>query len=193
MGQYVCHGGFMCVNLQSVGERVWKIKQVVDKALERLLIAIISCMFVLVLLQVFTRFVLDAPLSWTEELARYLMVWMGFLGAGIGLKYGLHMSLGILSDRLKGKPKLVMHVLSHVLTLGIGVLICVYGYKIMLSGRERLSMALQFKMQYVFIVIPISGVIIILNCLESIDNALKHARSIRQDKGQESGIKIPKE
>lgn len=172
---------------------MWKIKQVVDKALEKLLIAIISCMFVLVLLQVFTRFVLDAPLSWTEELARYLMVWMGFLGAGIGLKYGLHMSLGILSDRLRGKTKLVMHVLSHVLTLSIGVLICVYGYKIMLSGRERLSMALQFKMQYVFVIIPISGVIIILNCLESIDNALKHARSIRQDNGQKTGIGIPKE
>jgi TRAP-type C4-dicarboxylate transport system permease small subunit len=145
-----------------------KIKHAVDKFIEGIIVAMLFCMFIIVLIQVFTRFVLDNPSSWTEEVARYLMVWMGFLGAGVGLKYGLHMSLDIVSARARGTFKKVLLVVGCLLTLVVGLLFLTYGYRYMLQGRQRLSMALQFEMYYVFMAFPVSGALIIANSLETL-------------------------
>jgi TRAP-type C4-dicarboxylate transport system permease small subunit len=159
-----------------------KIKRVIDTMVNGVIVVMLFCMFIVVLIQVFTRFVLNNPLSWTEEIARYLMVWMGFLGTAVGLKYGLHMSLDIITNKTTGNFKLILHLVGNLLTLIIGLLFLIYGYRLMLQGRNRLSMALQFKMEYVFLAFPVSGVLIIVNSIESMLVTL----GILQDPSQEN-------
>jgi len=152
---------------------VLKVKKYFDSFLEILLVLIFISMFVIALIQVFTRFVLNDPASWTEELARYLMVWMAFIGAGVGLKYGLHMSLDIITERITGRASFILQLLSVIFIMICGLLIVVYGNRLTAIGRERISMALFFSMDKVFVIIPISGCIIVLNSAENLWRVLK--------------------
>lgn len=162
---------------------VRKIKSYIDKALEALLILMFVSMFIVVLIQVFTRFIMNNPASWTEEVARYLMVWMSFLGAGVGLKYGLHMSLGIVTDRLSGMASTIVRILCVLLTLLVGVIIAYFGFRYMMVGKERVSMALQFPMIYAFAVMPFGGAVILMNSMEALFNIIgEEASTFRKRK-----------
>ncbi len=62
--------------------------------------ALLFAIFVVVLVQVFFRYVLGRPLMWTEEAARYLYVWTCYLGAAVAFRRGAHIRIGVLVDRL---------------------------------------------------------------------------------------------
>ena len=64
------------------------------------LIALVAIMAVLVFANVVSRYLLNASIIWVEELTRYMMVWVGFLGSGLVLRLGAHIAVDILQDRL---------------------------------------------------------------------------------------------
>ncbi|NOR54155.1 MAG: TRAP transporter small permease subunit [Candidatus Aminicenantes bacterium] len=78
-----------------------KAKKRVDKILEWILIALMAANVLNVLWQVFTRFVLKNPSSFTEELARYLLIWVGLLGASYVAGQKMHLAIPVLVERLR--------------------------------------------------------------------------------------------
>jgi len=64
------------------------------------LVALMAAMAVLVFANVLSRYVLNYSLIWVEELTRYLMVWVGFLGAGLVLRVGAHIAVDAFQDLL---------------------------------------------------------------------------------------------
>lgn len=60
------------------------------------------------LLQVINRNILKLPISWTEELSRYSMIWMTMIGTGISVRKGMQMSLDVWGRKLRGIPRMVM-------------------------------------------------------------------------------------
>lgn len=150
-------------------------KSVIDKIIEALIMVIMAAMSVIVLWQVVTRFILGHPSVWTEEVAKYLMVWIGFLAGAMGLKYGTHLGLTLLMEHLRSPGgKLALQVLITLLCTTVGVLILVYGWQFMLAGARKLASAIPIPMSYVYSVVPLSGAMVILNCIESM------VRSIRE-------------
>ena len=79
-----------------------RVKEGVLKVSKVLLATAMGVMAAVVVLQVLTRYVLKIPLFWTEELARYLMIWAGFLGAAIGISQGVHTSIQWFVDLIVG-------------------------------------------------------------------------------------------
>ena len=138
-------------------------RAIIDKFLGTMLVIIMSIMVINVLWQVFTRFVTGDPSSFTDELARYLMIWIGVLGAAYVSGRNLHVAIDILparSNKKRQKP------LKTVVTL----LIVLFAFFAFVIGGSRLvyisyvlgqqSPALQLPLAIVYIIIPISGLLI---------------------------------
>ncbi|MBX3009187.1 MAG: TRAP transporter small permease [Melioribacteraceae bacterium] len=140
-----------------------KIKTVLDSILKWVLVTIMSIMTINVLWQVFSRFILSTPSSITEELARYSLVWLGILGASYVAGQKLHLAIDLLLIKLKGRKKSYLEIF-------IQVCIFIFAFFVMFIGGIRLvtitltlnqiSAALQIPLGYVYLVLPISGLVI---------------------------------
>ena len=90
-------------------------RRVVDRVLEWLLVAFMALMVVNVIWQVVTRFLLRNPSSFTEEIARYLLVWVGILGGAYAVGKRIHLAIDLLPSKLEGRRKAVLELLIEVL------------------------------------------------------------------------------
>ncbi|MBX2993010.1 MAG: TRAP transporter small permease [Bacteroidetes bacterium] len=136
----------------------------VDKIVEWSLIVIVAVMTLNVLWQVFTRFVLQTPSSYTEELARYLLVWLGLLGGAYAVGRKAHLAIDLLPMMMKGKNKLILELVIQVFVLLFAATVILWG-GIELVGLtltlQQVSAALQVKLGYVYLVLPVSGALMI--------------------------------
>lgn len=134
------------------------------KAAAGLLAVIVVAMF----LQVFTRYVLNASLTGTEELGRYCFVWMNMLGAGLCVNKVSNASVSILNDSLKGKAKL-WHSIFLELTIGImSVVLFIQGISLVRVAVGQVSPALRLPMWMVYASIAAGSAGIVLNALNNI-------------------------
>ncbi|MBU2948406.1 TRAP transporter small permease [Zobellia uliginosa] len=150
-----------------------ELRKNIDKVLAYFLVTIMGIMVLNVLWQVFSRFLLGSPSSFTDELARYLMIWVGILGAAYVSGKNLHVAIDVLpkrfSERSQKKLKLIVHWLVILFSLGalvIGGSRLVYITHVL----DQHSPALQVPLSLVYLVIPISGVLIIYYKLSDLFN-----------------------
>ena len=137
-----------------------ELRKSIDKALAYFLVTIMGVMVLNVLWQVFSRFLLGSPSSFTDELARYLMIWIGILGAAYVSGKNLHVAIDVLPKRFslatQKKLQLVVHWLVILFSLGalvIGGSRLVYITHVL----DQHSPALQVPLSLVYLVIPISA------------------------------------
>ena len=141
-----------------------KIRNLIDKILSRALIAIMAVMVLNVLWQVFTRYVTGNPSSITDELARYLMIWIGILGAAYVSGKNLHVAIDILPSRTNSKTQEKLKSIVTVLVILFVLFAFVIGgsrlvYLSYILGQQ--SPALQIPLAVVYSILPISGLLII--------------------------------
>ncbi|NJX15707.1 TRAP transporter small permease [Tamlana crocina] len=141
-----------------------KLREKVDKILGKVLVVIMAIMVINVLWQVFTRFVMGTPSSFTDELARYLMIWIGVLGAAYVSGRNMHVAIDVLPSKASGPMQKKILKLVYVIIIIFSFLALVVGgfrlvYISYLLGQT--SAALQIPMALVYLAIPISGLLII--------------------------------
>ncbi len=136
---------------------------------EYLVMILLTIMSFLVIWQVIARFILKAPLSWTEESARYLMVWLTFLGASIGVKQGAHIGVTAFLQILPQKVRKVGLLFGNLVALVFVVVICIYGFKVVSIQRMmgQLSPALQIPMWWSYLGIPVGGIFIFIRLAQN--------------------------
>lgn len=141
-----------------------KIKKGMNFLLSRIAAVLLSAMTLLVLYQVFTRYVLNSPAAFTEEIVRYLLIWTGFIGAAYAFSTRQHMALVLVRDRLSPNRKKVLMTAIDVLILvfALFVIIIIGGTKLALSAVKEYSALLGISRGLVYSMAPISGVFIIL-------------------------------
>lgn len=137
----------------------------VTMALEKLLIAMMFAIVVTVTWQVFSRFVLSDPSSFTEELSRYLLIWIGILGAAYAYKTKAHLGLDLFVSKMEGNNKRVTLMLIEVVVIIFAATVMVFGGATLVSitlELKQTSAALGIQMGFVYSVIPLSGLLFIL-------------------------------
>lgn len=135
----------------------------IERALGWFLVVVMGVSVVNVLWQVFTRFVLSSPSSYTEELARFLLIWIGLVGAAYASGRGMHLAIDLLPRRLTGRPSVALEV-------GIGLCVATFAIAVLLYGGSQLvlitlglgqrSAALGIPIGLVYLALPISGALI---------------------------------
>jgi TRAP-type C4-dicarboxylate transport system permease small subunit len=130
-----------------------------------------SLMVVDVSWQVASRFVFRAPSSFTEELAGFLLIWIGLLGAAYGVRTRAHLGIDILVEQLGGNWRKGAEVLAHALVLLFALSTMVGGgiWLVLLAFRlDQISAAMGIRMGFVYLVLPLAGALMALFSLESV-------------------------
>lgn len=136
----------------------------IDSILEKTLIVIMSFMVVNVLWQVFSRYILANPSSFTDELARYLMIWVGVLGAAYVAGKGNHVAITYFSEKLNPVNLKRVQIIINLTILSFAILgMFIGGMRLVYITLvlEQLSPALKIPLGVVYAVIPLSGLLII--------------------------------
>ena len=145
-----------------------RIRPYVDKFLSYVLIGLMLVMVLDVTWQVVTRFILRHPSSWTEETANFLLIWIGLLGSGMAMSRKAHLGIDYFVNKLSPKKRELTRIIVFVLALFFSLVILVYGgFKLVTVtlATNQLSPALQVKMGYIYLALPLSGVFIAYHSL----------------------------
>ena len=132
----------------------------IDAALSRFLVALMLALVAAVLWQVISRYVFSSPSSWTEEIARFLLIWISLFGAVWAFRTGMHLGLDILPKKLTGVSarRLRQFTLGLILLFSIAVLVVGGGSLVQLTWElKQYSAVLGLPMSLVYSVIPIAG------------------------------------
>ena len=141
-----------------------KFKATLDTILERVLVFIMAVMGTNDLWQVGSRFLLQSPSSFTDELARYLLIWLSMLGARYVTGKRMHLSIDLLAQKIKPENRGKLNTFIYIIVAIFALLVMVVGgsrlvYVVSLLGQT--SPALEIPLSVVYIVLPIGGLIII--------------------------------
>jgi TRAP-type C4-dicarboxylate transport system permease small subunit len=147
----------------------------VNKATRGTLVFLMTLLVINVVWQVFSRYILNAPSTFTDELARFLLIWVSFLGVAYLSGQNAHISIDLLPGKLKRSSKFRLQLLIHsiiilfaffVLVIGGGNLVYItYIY-------TQLTPTLQIPMAYIYLIGPICGLLVIYYKLSDIRRML---------------------
>ena len=140
-----------------------KIKQFIDKILEYILILFMAALVLDVLWQVMSRYLVQSPSNFTDELARFLLIWVGLLGAAYGTGQKLHLAIDVLINKFNPKYRKLTDILIYISIAIFALLVMVIGglnLILVLLKSGNISPALSMPIGYVYSVIPLSGIII---------------------------------
>jgi len=141
-----------------------KIVDRVDKVLSNFLVILMVVMVLDVSWQVFTRFITKHPSSFTEELATFLMIWIGLLGAAYALREKAHLGIDILTIKMPPSAQLKWEFFIYGFVILFSLLVMIWGGLRLLYITfylKQVSAALQIPMGVVYMVVPVTGVLFI--------------------------------
>lgn len=159
--------------------RIGRIKHAVDRMLGWALGALMAAAVLNVLWQVFTRYVLHSPSAYTDELARYFLIWIGLLGGAYAAGRRLHLAIDLLPLRLRGRRRALLGLAIDGLIGAFAVVVMVFGGLRLVSLTlmlEQTSAALQIPLGYVYLALPTGGLLITFYSAVFI---VDHARQLR--------------
>lgn len=152
-----------------------RIKLVVDKIFEVISTVILSVMTCLVVYQVVTRYVFNAPSAISEILSQYLFVWMIMFGSAYVYGSREHLTIDILKDKFSPKVNMVVEIITYVALFAFIAVVCVYGgYLYTVKSAPQVDPQLGISKSILYSSLPITGVITLFyavyNCVLSVVN-----------------------
>ncbi len=139
-------------------------KAIVNRIVEAVLIGLMGAAVVNVSWQVFARYVLGAPSSFTDELARMLLIWIGLIGAAYGVGRRNHLSMNLIAARLGGRRRDLLGVVIDAVVglFGLAVMVVGGGHLVMLTRElDQRSPALGVPLGLVYAAIPMAGILVV--------------------------------
>jgi TRAP-type C4-dicarboxylate transport system permease small subunit len=140
------------------------IRKFIDKLLGTLVTVFMGVLVLNVLWQVASRFIIGHPSSFTDELAGFLLIWVGLLGAAYATGTKQHLAIDLISRKMSDKSKIRHNILINCLIISFAIIVLIIGggnLVYITFHLKQISSALQVPIGYVYLVIPISGVFII--------------------------------
>lgn len=142
-----------------------KLSQTINQGVEYLLFVFGLSMAVIVAVQVFFRYILNHSLFWSEELARYLLIWITFLGASSAYRRKGHPGIDMLYNRVSESVRRSLSIVVHLVSMMLFVIMIRYGIEFSYFVRMQISPALYIPKWVIYAIIPVSGMILIIHAL----------------------------
>lgn len=137
-----------------------------DRLARAVLVLLMGAMGLIAFAAVFFRFVLHSPLTWSEESARYMMVWVTFMGAGLAMKRRRHIGITFVVDRLPARMRLAVNTLAELIIIVFMGTVTWQGLSLMFQLRSQVSPAMGFPMIIPYLAIPLGSLYMLLVTLE---------------------------
>jgi TRAP-type C4-dicarboxylate transport system permease small subunit len=138
---------------------------VLEEKLYKLLLGIcfvlMLAMVAIIFGQVVARYAFSNSLTWSEEVGRYLFVWMTFLGTALAVRNRSHVALDVLIGKLPPLLRKPVIAFGYLTMMALACVMIYAAVNMMTLGSRQVSAALQIPMKWVYLVLPVSGVMII--------------------------------
>ena len=132
------------------------------QAREVVIMVLMSVLVVVVVTSVLFRYVLLAPLSWSEEVGRYLMIWVGFLAASIAIQQGMHVGIDFVVSWVQPEVAAWLRRAARGLTALFLLIVTAYGFVLVINLWDQWSPVLQFRMTWPYLAIPVGSLLMLL-------------------------------
>lgn len=134
-----------------------------EKVLEWLTSGILAALLLIVLAQIVSRYVFNSSLSWTEEAARYLMIWGVLLGVSLSYLNGYLISIELFIDRFPARVRRGIRVVNKLLSLFFTGILTAYGVNLCILGAQMESPALEIPYLWIYLAVPVgAGMLFVL-------------------------------
>lgn len=131
-----------------------------------------------VTLQILTRYFLQNPLGWSEEVTRYLFIYSTFLAASVGVRHGIHIGVDILTERISGVSKNILRFIVSVILFLFVLLLIYYGSVLSIDNWAQKSPSLSLPMGMFYAAIPIGSLLSLIFIFEDILLQIKGDKKI---------------
>ncbi|WP_459129261.1 TRAP transporter small permease [Guggenheimella bovis] len=153
-----------------------KVLSVLDRIEEFFLVSMFIAMVLIIFFQVIMRFSKNS-LSWSEELGKFIFVWISWIGISIGQRKNEHIRITMLTDRLPYGLKKVVEIISELIVIGICVITAYYSYSLVLSQASTPYAGIKISMSYGYLSVLVGTILMIIRCLVTISD---HIRALGQ-------------
>ncbi|MCK5458230.1 MAG: TRAP transporter small permease [Melioribacteraceae bacterium] len=163
---------------------MYKLIEKTHIGLKWILIILLTVMVIDVSLQVFSRYILQQSSSVTEELATFLLIWVGLLGAAYAYREKARLGIDLISDRLSSKGKFYSEIIVLIVVVLVSFFVFVFGglrLVYITFTLNQLSPAMRINMGFIYSVIPITGILIILYSFDFFRNSLETFKKINNE------------
>jgi TRAP-type C4-dicarboxylate transport system permease small subunit len=148
-----------------------------ERAIDGAAIAAFVGIFLCVFAQVILRYVFNSPLTWSEELARYLFIWCAFLGWIIASRRGSHLAMTFVAERLPPRVQVAVAVAIQIATIYFAWLLGTRGLKLVTNNWDVENVAVPFNLGVVYLIEPVAAVAIAGYALLALAGALADLRA----------------
>lgn len=136
---------------------------------------IVVAMFVAMVLVIFVQVIMRKAgnsLSWSEELGKFLFVWISWLGISIGQREGEHIKITMLVDRLPFRVAQIANIISDIIVIGICAVTFYYGVTLVISQQSTPYAGIKISTSWGYLAVVIGCGLMILRSLVSIKNSV---------------------
>ncbi len=151
-------------DIKGINEIMKIITQLIDILLEKILVILFGMMTLTVTWQVFSRFALNSPSSFTEELSTYILIWISLLGGVYAFRKKAHIGIDILTNKLSEPFDKFSHYFIHFANILFFSFVFVWGglNLVMITLQlNQISASLKIKIGYIYFILPICGLLMI--------------------------------
>lgn len=142
-----------------------KVIRAIDKVLSyfcnAMMVLLCTVMITSAFLQVVTRMLFNDPLSWTDELCRFSMVWLAIFAGAIAVKEHAHIGVNMLRDSLPPKARWILERFIACIVTAFSSALMVYGFQLSAKNFNQLTTGLQIPMGAAYLCLPIGGAIMV--------------------------------
>ena len=142
-----------------------KAAEITSKIVNYFMIAALAVMFVSLIAQVTLRYVFGLGLFWSDEISRYLMIWIVVLGTSVLLLDDSHIRITVVEELFPERVKRILGMLRYVIACAFAVLILIYSGDMLQSAAHAVSTNMRIPMNIVYFCFPVSSVLMIFYSL----------------------------
>lgn len=157
----------------------------VDKFVRGFLIFLMGFMLVNVVWQVFSRYVLQSPSTVTSEMSRFILIWISLLGGAYASGKRMHLAINLFPNKLSNEGRRILSIIIDLFIIGFVVVVLVIGggqLVYITYSLEQTSSALGVSLAYIYMVLPLSGFLIVyykvLDILEALNRVPETQKNI---------------
>ncbi|MCB2145137.1 MAG: TRAP transporter small permease [Deltaproteobacteria bacterium] len=147
---------------------------IMDRCINWFLALLMAGMVVIISAQVWYRFILNDPLSWSEEAGRYLFVWISFMGAAAGVRYQVHLGIDLMDKLLSPGVYRWVVVLVNLIIQVFLLMIIYWGFNILGIIQFQESPSMHISMRYPYMAVPVGGIFMLINSLRIMVAAIQN-------------------
>jgi len=142
-----------------------------------LAVTLLAVMTVIILASVFFRYVLDDALPWSEEIAKYLMVWLTFIAAPLAFRMGSLVSIQALPDALSGWKNELLQIIIQIIIIVFMIMFIDIGIFLTKNAMIQRASSIDFSIAYVYASMPLGAFLILLVALQYLLEAFRRLLS----------------